>query len=412
MAGVEELEFLMVSVGVLALLLAVYFSITVLFRLRKKRSKGGTSEVGFVVDTFHEMVAALKEKERELEVLRSQAEEKAGIIEDYNENILQSVPSGVVSLDGSRRIVKLNSSAERILGIQAPDVIGKDCEEVLKDLPLQSGPGVQTRHVTASGKSLWLACTNTPLLDAGKNVIGQLLVFTDITELKALEAQAELRKRLSSLGEMAAGIAHELRNPMGVIAGYMRILSGKVDPESSGTVEAVKKEVAAMDRIVSDFLSFAKPPGLNLSDVGLLDLVGECVEGVIGEEVDAVRVSLDIDGALSLKADEVLLRQAFTNLLRNSIEALKSGGEIFVSARSEGDHLDITFSDTGHGIPEGIRVKIFLPFYSTKEQGTGLGLAVVHSIIASHGGSIEAKGGKEGATFRIRLPSRPRSGVA
>jgi signal transduction histidine kinase len=406
MSDINQIAFLAVSVGILALLIAVYVSVAVLVRMRK-RKKGGTTEVGFVVDTFHELVAKLKEKERELEVLRKRAEEKAYMIEDYNENILQSVPSGVVSLDDSLRVVKLNASAERILEIRAVEVIGKDCREVLRGFPLEGGRGGQTEYATVSGRRLWLAYSITPLLDAGKSVIGQLLVVTDITELRILEAQAELRKRLSSLGEMAAGIAHELRNPMGVISGYMRLLSNNVDPSLNGTVEAVSKEVAVMDRIINDFLSFARPLSLECSEVALPELVRECVEGIAGGR-DDVKVEVDVEPGLSVMADEVLLRQAFTNLIRNSLEALEGEGDIRVRARSEGEMVEVAFSDTGPGVPEAIGEKIFLPFYTTKEKGTGFGLAIVHSIITSHSGSVDVESGEGGTTFRVRLPSGSR----
>jgi PAS domain S-box-containing protein len=372
--------------------------------------KEGAGEVGFVVDTFHELVSKLKEKEKELEALRSLAEERAETIEDYNENILQSVPSGVISMDESLRMMKVNSSAERILEVRAEDVVGKRLAEVFK-VPLSELQGLQTvergdlHYTTQSGKRMRLGFSLSPLFDRKKNPIGRLFVFTDLTELKALESQAALRQRLSSLGEMAAGIAHELRNPMGVIAGYTKILSKKVDETLMPQVDAIKKEVSGMDAIINDFLSFAKPREPNLTDVNLYELIEASADSELEGRAD-IRASINIDRALTLPLDNILMRQTFANLIRNAADAMPEGGEIKFSSDIKPDHVDISVSDTGHGIPEGIREKIFLPFFTTKENGTGLGLAIVHRIVASHGGSIDVESTEKGTTFRLRLPGK------
>lgn len=405
---IDLLKLLLVAtLGVVFVLLALMAVAAYLRGKKKSVAARPASEVGFVVDTFHELVSALKEKEKELEALRRQAEERAGKAEDYNENILQSVPSGVISLDGAWRVVKVNSSAERILERRAGEIMGRDCRELLGGLgeePVERG---EMQYMTGSGKRIWLGFSLTPLMDAGGRTIGRLLVFTDLTELKALESQAELRQRLSSLGEMAAGIAHELRNPMGVISGYVRLLSKKVDPSLSQTVEAITKEVSVMDRIVADFLSFARPRELSYAEVDLAALLKLCIDNVTAGPYDQrqPQVALESEGPVRIKGDEVLLRQAFTNLLQNALEATGPEGRVSVGvALREGRQAVVTVSDTGHGIAEGIRDKVFLPFYTTKEKGTGLGLAIVHRIITSHGGSIDLESTAQGTTFRIMLP--------
>ncbi len=393
--------------AVVAAVFVLYGAVKLYLRLRKKEAAGRVSDVGFVVDTFHGLVAQLKDKERELDVLRKRAEQRAGIMEDYNENILQSVPSGVITLDGNWKIVKVNASAERMLGIRSGLLAGHDFREAFSGGPELRGRDRvergETPYVAANGRRLWLGYSLTPLRDAGGESIGQLFIFTDLTELKALQSQAELRQRLSSLGEMAAGIAHELRNPMGVISGYMRLLSRKVQPGLRQTVQAVSEEVRAMDTIIGDFLSFARPREPDLAEVDLSRLVAECASNALGQRRD-IEVSLDLEEGIVVRGDAVLLRQVFANLLLNALEAQEEGGEISVSSVREGGSICVLLSDTGHGIDEGVRDRIFLPFFTTKEKGTGLGLAVVHRIITSHGGSIELQGGEGGATFRVRLP--------
>ncbi|MCG2814297.1 MAG: ATP-binding protein [Thermodesulfovibrionales bacterium] len=382
-------------------------------REKKKTEQKDTSHVGFVVDTFHELVSKLKEKEKELEVLKKLAEQRAGDVESYNRNILQSVPSGVISFDRDLRINTMNSSAEKILGIKAEDAIERNCEELFKNpvakllkegKPIERG---EVQYKLPDGRELWLGLTFSPLRDNAGKEIGNILVFTDLTELKALESQAELRKRLSSLGEMSAGIAHELRNPLGVIAGYTKLLSRKADAALLPTVEAISKEIEVMDRIISDFLSFARPVELTLSKINLNEVINSCVSSIAGVSGPDIigEVLLDIDKSVFISGDEILLRQAFTNLIQNAADAMKDGGKLSFGYAKTGGYAEITVSDTGHGIPEGIKDKIFLPFYTTKEKGTGLGLAIVHKIITSHAGTIHVDSTGSGTTFRLRLPS-------
>lgn len=211
-----------------------------------------------------------------------------------------------------------------------------------------------------------------------------------------------LRDKLSSLGEISAGIAHELRNPMAVIAGYTKILLKKADISLKPSVDTISKEIIVMDRIISDFLSFAKPAELSIFNIDLKTMIESCASSVTGDRKDIV-LNLDIDTLPSIKGDEVLLRQAFINLIQNSVEAMPQGGLLTIKAFI-GDFLDIFISDTGHGISENMQDKIFLPFFTTKEKGTGLGLAIVHKIIVSHGGNITVESNEKGTTFRIRLP--------
>lgn len=396
------------------LLLMVFFiffllrTVSMLRREREKTEKADETQVGFIVGTFHELVAKLKQKEKELDELRKRAEERADVIESYNEYILQSVPSGVISLDRNLAVTKVNSAAERILDLRAEDVIGRSYREVFTE-PLKSfldGGTVERgeiQYVTGTGKKLHIGLTVTPLLNALREPIGQLMVFTDLTELKALESQAVLRDRLSSLGEMAAGMAHELRNPMAVIAGYTKLLSKKADPSLLHVVDSVAGEVAAMDRIITDFLSFAKPSELNVSRVDIYTLIRNCVENVAGNRKD-ISVHLGAAGVPPVKGDEILLRQAFTNLIQNAVDAMPQGGEIGFGFSTDEEYVEITVADSGYGIPEKIRDKIFLPFYTTKDRGTGLGLAIVHKIVVSHRGSVSVESSEKGTTFRLRLP--------
>lgn len=408
-------EILLVSSILLITIIISLYLIRMTMRFyRKKKSlkEKDASQVGFVVDTFHDLVSQLKEKERELEVLRKKAEDRATAIEGYNENILQSVPSGVISFDEEMRITKLNLAAERILELERETTAGKHQSEVLekpitdylsrKEL-IERG---EIAYITPSGRRIWLGLAITPLKDGTGSTIGQLLVFTDLTHLKAIESQMALRDKLSSLGEISAGIAHELRNPMAVIAGYTKLLSKKAESSLQPPVEAIAKEIAVMDRIISDFLSFAKPAELTLSALTIKAIIDQCVASVTDERNDLTAV-VAVDGSFSVRGDEVFLRQAFINLLQNAAESMPRGGSLTVkSSPSRGTQgfLDISISDTGHGISDDVKNKIFLPFFTTKEKGTGLGLAIVQKIIVSHGGNVSVESSDKGTTFTVRLP--------
>jgi len=397
---------------VILVVLSLFRIITRFYIGKKAMERKDGSKVGFVVETFHDMVSTLKDKERDLEILRQKAEDRALAIEGYNENILQSVPSGVMSFDENLMIMKVNQAAGKILEVKEETVIGKHHTEILgkpiTDLLnekkfIERG---EISYITSSGKRIWLGMTLSPLRDQNGKTIGQILVFTDLTHLKAVESQMELRARLSSLGELSAGIAHELRNPMAVIAGYTKLLSKKGEKSLQPIIENISKEIAVMDRIISDFLSFAKPAELTMTDIDLKAMIGNCITAIRGDKSD-ITVRLNIDGRPTIKGDEIFLRQAFINIIQNAVEAMPQGGALtieIVPSADPGRGFDIVISDTGHGISEDIIDKIFLPFFTTKERGTGLGLAIVHKIVISHGGTISVESSDKGTMFRMRLP--------
>ncbi len=379
--------------------------------LKTSEDRKEKSEVGFVVDTFQELVGKLKEKEKEMDRLRTLAEDRAVKMETYNENILQSVPSGVVSVDNSMKIKSINQSAEKILGVKAEDVIEKDCAEVF-DEPLlgiiRESEAVnrgEYPYVTRDDRHIWLGVTDSQLRNAADEKIGLILVFSDLTDIKALQGQVELKKRLTQLGEMSAGIAHELRNPMSVIAGYVKLLNKKVEASDKTVVNAILTEISHMDRIIAEFLAFAKPTDLNKTSLDLSGMIRETVASVVGNN-KKIRFLIKSERPVSVMADEILLRQAIRNLFINAVEAMPGGGDIDVELNYSHDKVELSIRDTGHGIPEDTKHKIFLPFYTLKEMGIGLGLAIAQKVIVSHGGSIEVDSKEgEGATFRIILPA-------
>lgn len=408
----QSIQIALIFSLVLTIVLIVFFIVKRILTYQKKRTEQENRErtqVTFVVDTFHDLMSKLKENERELEALRSKAEERASSVELYNENIIQSVPSGVVSFDQDLKITRINHAALTMLELNEAATIGRTSDEMFQS-PIREMIAerkvverAETAYTCVSGKRLWIGLALSMLKDSAHTAIGHLLVFTDLTELKAFHSQKELRDRLSTLGEMSAGIAHELRNPMAVISGYTKILSRKADDSLKPAVAAINKEIIVMDRIIADFLTFARPADPVFGSIALSALIAGCVNA-LEERLLNIRITMDLPAELVIMADEILLRQAISNLLQNAVEAMPEGGGITISCSRDGQNILLTVADTGHGIPENIRDKIFLPFYTTKERGTGLGLAIVHKIIVSHGGAITAESSPMGTAFFISLP--------
>lgn len=408
----QHIQIFLISAIVLFIFLIMFLLIKNILGYHKKKTEQENkdmTQVGFVVDTFHDLVSKLKEKEKELEALRSRAEDRASSVELYNENIIQSVPSGVVSFDQNQRITRINASALAILGVRAEDTVGKMSDEIF-ECPLREMISrkeiverAETGYITNSGKRIWIGLALSPLKDSSNEIIGQLLVFTDLTELKAFQSQKELRDRLSTLGEMSAGIAHELRNPMAVISGYTKILLKKADESLKPAVLSIAKEIEVMNRIITDFLAFARPPEPVLAELDLDGLVRSCAEA-LNTASEKISLKIDLDARPAIMADEVLIRQAMTNLLQNAADAMPEGGNIAIAGSMNEQYYQLSVSDTGHGIPDSIRDKIFLPFYTTKERGTGLGLALVHKIIESHGSTVLVESSSSGTVFTIRFP--------
>ncbi|MBI5196716.1 MAG: hypothetical protein HZA10_10405 [Nitrospirae bacterium] len=222
-------------------------------------------------------------------------------------------------------------------------------------------------------------------------------------ELERLKSLAE--DRAQQLAELSAGIAHELRNPMSVIAGYAKLLSKRIDNSNKQAVDAILNEIQGMDRIISELLTFTKPADINKTPVNINKLVEETAGTVVSGN-NLIKLTVNADAAVTINADEFLLKQALTNLFHNALEAMPEGGALEIDLSIKHNSAEIIVRDTGHGISDSIIQKIFLPFFTTKEKGTGLGLALVQKVIVAHGGSIDVQSaGDRGTAFRITLPA-------
>jgi PAS domain S-box-containing protein len=383
----------------------------------KKGEREKKEDVGFIIDAFHSVTKQLKEKELELERLRASAEQRAENVESYNENILQCVTSGVMTFDRSGKVMTLNRAAEEMLGINHEQAVNRPCSEIFGSGDICRAIGETIGRTAASVRleatlerpagRMWLGYNTAILTDRQGSSLGVILSFSDLTEVKRLQEQVELRERLTALGEMSAGIAHELRNPMAVIAGYLALVSKKSAAPEQKIIRDVVTEINGMNRIIDDLLTFARPASLNRVRINIRELIEGCVANVLQAKGGDARTRTVLDlPELDVSLDEVLMRQALTNLVQNAVEAMPEGGTLTIRGMSTGRELSLTITDTGCGIPRDAFKKIFLPFFTTKDTGVGLGLALVHKIVLSHGGRIDVQSNEErGTTFRVILPT-------
>jgi signal transduction histidine kinase len=267
------------------------------------------------------------------------------------------------------------------------------------------------RVVRADGREMHLGVTVSPLRDEKGVGQGAICLFSDLTAVVELEEQVRIKESLARLGELTAGLAHEFRNGLATIHGYARLIDpGLVPPQYSAYVQAIRDETETLGKVVTNFLNFARPVELKLAPVSVEDLVREAIEEVRAE-AEAQGGSVTLAGEFGqVDGDEVLLRQAIINLLRNAVEACVPAS---ISPRIEvtGEQdvgqgtLRLTVSDNGPGIAPALRERIFRPFFTGRAHGTGLGLALVQKIVVTHNGRITVGDTESGgAAFQILLP--------
>ena len=368
-------------------------------------------------------------KNKELEKNLFEKEE----VKNYLNDILESLTNGVIVVDQLGKITTFNQTAGNLTGLKPKDCLGKTLKDVFPVLENLVVRLEKNRRETVSQdqdittpdqKKIHARVSASPVWDNHSGQIGTVLILQDRTDLRRLEEFAHRNQRLREMGEMAAGIAHEIRNPLGSIELFASLLKKDLegDLEKAELVQHIRAGVQNMDRIISTLLLFAKSsqPSRQQCDINLL--LAELLDGLDDIRVpDNIKVVRDFGKEEMLaNGDRELLRQVFPNLIRNAIQAMPDGGElrlqtekalIPVSGSESGKDagarkfITVTVTDTGGGICADDLSKIFNPFFTTKDKGTGLGLAISHNIIKAHQGTIEAVSEEGKSTsFRVKIP--------
>jgi signal transduction histidine kinase len=412
------------------------------------------AEIEAAIRLFDDTTGALASQVRRLEeVLTAKqaelVETNARLTEQVNERdrltawlnlIMGSIASGVVAVDLSGHVTTCNEAACSLLSGAVTDLIEAPYLSLFPDSPLlqvlatgkaagpveRTAPSPTAMYPRGSSKGrLILRCRASPIRSPEGHLLGAVEVFDDVTELRTLEERAERADRLKQLGEMAAGVAHEIRNPLNGIEGFASLLARDVSGDGPEAVRqrryanAIIDGVRHLNRAVSDLLEFTKPRRLErrpFDPVALLRETVALVEAEDRREDDATTpssVRFEVtdrwDGQL-LTADPGQLRQVLVNLLQNAKHALLEGEipapHIVASVQREADgSVSLLIEDNGPGVPDADRQRIFTPFFTTRSQGTGLGLAVSHTIATLHGGGISVdESPLGGARFRVSLP--------
>jgi PAS domain S-box-containing protein len=381
-------------------------------------------EAEFVLETFQSVVAQLQDQRNELKKLSAQASERADSAEKFSERIVASVPSGLIAFDGNGQSMALNTPGRQLLGVDGKELgqpfrvllekyphLAKMVEQCLETGTLYRREEVET--ITPSGQTRRLGATVAPIdLSSERGPRGALCLLTDITEVTQLREQVALKNNLESLGEMSAGLAHEFKNAIAALHGYVQLLQSlELDEKGSVAAASLLNEVRNLSELVTAFLNFARPQPLQPEPISLAELLNEC-----GNELETLyksrNVNLTIDPERDLpeiRADERMLRQAVLNLLRNAAEAIpdeQTERQVDVRAFVENDKwVVVEVRDSGEGIPPAQLQKIFIPFFTTKSTGHGVGLALAHRVITEHGGTLTASNDvKGGAVFTMKLP--------
>ncbi len=423
------------GVSFMALLIAgVYLFSYALRRSLRGRDREAGEELGtlkprsdnpaaFMAASMQAVIQKLREQEKELAELHRLEKERAQQTERLSEAVTRNMPAGLLLVNATGLITSANPAAETALGVRAlafrryTEALGPDSalSRLLTDCLEQARTfrREEIEYTTPAAELRQLGVTISPILHGPGKVSGALCLLSDLTELVALQKQIHLKENLAALGELSAGIAHEFKNALATISGYAQMIRGEAaEGDLAEHAQRILDQTRALAHVVTEFLRFARPLELVDEQVAMQPLI-ERVAAEVREAMPQVSVTSEGEFA-DVSGDEGLLRQALLNLARNAAEAVAAqpfSGRVVVHGaveRSAGRGVQrISIADNGPGIPHEDLSKIFLPFYTTKANGTGLGLAVVQKIVVQHGGGVEARNQPEGgAEFVVWLPLR------
>jgi two-component system sensor histidine kinase PilS (NtrC family) len=342
-------------------------------------------------------------------------------LQAFHENVVQSIPSGVFTTDEEGRLTWLNRAALDMIGYETGAVLHRSWWEVFGGkrglVPRAMPDSFEVEGQRADGGRLVLGMTLSPLTEGGARV-GLVGVFKDLTQVRDLEEEVRRREWFAKIGEMSAGMAHEIRNPLGGMAGALQMLRREptLDADNARLMDIATREATRLNTIVTEFLRYSRPPDLNLKECDLRELVNETValirhDGQV-QETQEVVLRQDEDIPL-IQADPDKIKQVFWNLAMNALQAMPSGGTLTIatgcrrvtSGKRSGDIVEVVMQDTGTGIKKEDLNKIFFPFFTTKKDGSGLGLATAQRIVDQHGGWIRVESEEgTGTRFAVCLP--------
>jgi two-component system sensor histidine kinase AtoS len=434
---ISETRLNLLLLGVFAIFLGALGSIFFARRITKPISKLVGTTISAAQGDLHQVIDIRTGDEIEelgrnfnfmieqIQLHRNQLEERLREITSlkaYTDNVLASMTNGLMTIDLEKKIVTVNEMAERIIGKGKGGITGFSMEQVLGEqhplykilvetLTQEKGISHIEVELKKDGESLWLIAGTSLLIGGEGKTAGALAIFQDITEIKALEEKLRQADRLAALGTLSAGLAHEIKNPLSAIKTFVQLLPQKIG--NSSFMEkfniTVPREIDRINHLVEDLLELTRRRVRPLVDLKVDSLILQVID-LHGEELKRRQIVFqdDLNKTISsVHGDAETLYRAFSNLIINAIQAMPNGGILSISSKldSSSSLLEITFRDTGIGMDETTAKNIFNPFFTTKDKGAGLGLALTRKIIEDHRGTIEAVSKKGmGTTFTVHLP--------
>ncbi|MFB0507040.1 MAG: nitrogen regulation protein NR(II) [Thermodesulfobacteriota bacterium] len=391
--------------------------------------------VAFFIVAFlsSHLAEELRRKRREL-IKKQDDYEK---LEAFNRDIVQSLDSGLLTIDSHGKITSCNKTAQRILGLDSHEMEQNHIQQLFPDIDEtlftmeDNSPKVnpyqryETIFGDKTGKTLFLGFSVSSLRDNNDRVTGKTFIFQDITTFKEMEEQIKRSDRMATIGQFAAGIAHEIRNPLTSLSGSIQVLKGELNLRGTNRhlMDIILRESERLNNLITDFLLFAQPSKINKEKMNIGQVIDETLE-LFKNSPDhnrAIKIVKYLKDEIFVLGDQYQLKQLFWNLFINAAQIMPNGGELRVkletvnadgaTGRLQGakqkdmtPFAKISVSDTGNGINPDEKEKIFEPFFTTKEGGTGLGLAIVHRIVENHDGFISVNSQRnKGTTFDIFL---------
>ena len=344
---------------------------------------------------------------------------------NLNKSILESSPSGILTLDRKGTITAVNGEAARILGADPAGILSAGVEEALRGHAgfrafeeLFRDPASGTREVAAAGpdgRQHSVEVTVSPLKDDAGREAGTLYFFKDQTEKKRIGEQIQRMSRLAAVGQLAAGISHEIRNPMMGIAATMELVSDGMAPDHPQRRLLAKsmEEIGRIDNVIGELLNLAQPREMHPEPADVNRLIGDVADFLAGLcRKNQIELRLQFSLVPPVAMDRKAMREVVVNVALNAIQSMKRSGSLTIRTASPGrGRVQITVEDTGEGIPPEIRERIFDPFFTTRPDGTGLGLSNCHRIVEAHEGSIYIEDGPAGGTrVHVLLPAAASEG--
>jgi two-component system sensor histidine kinase HydH len=342
----------------------------------------------------------------------------------FSSEIIKNLPVGLITTGSDGRVAVVNGAAEKIFGLEASLVSGKLPDDILpanlcnlNDV-IDSGEAIIEREIECAvdSKAIPLSVSAAKITNEMGDFLGNILILRDLGEVKRLQEEVRRKEKLAALGSLAAGIAHEIRNPLSSIKGFAKYFEGHCEEGSEGRklVAVMTKEVDRLNRVITELLEFAKPSDLKTRPTNVNDIIEHSLR-LIRQDANAKRIRVEFTRDEQLPNAEIdpdRFTQALLNLYLNAVQAMENGGILAVRASTAGvNEIRIEIEDSGKGIPSESLGSIFNPYFTTKSSGTGLGLAIVHKVIESHQGEIKVRSAAgKGTAFSILIPTQRRKG--